>query len=174
MHSSSLSSLWDQKTVSCSLVEAGSSHTHNRSLWIVCVPFRDWMGNTKYLNRLRIGARCTGLCQELQRCWVFHTTVSPPCVSRMVHNPKDIQPTWQNCGKHWSQHGPASLWNAFDTLSCPCPDELRLFWGHIIFLSGPNCVFCLTLPSNTSRDQRGTESHAQESLMFQKWGHNSL
>ena len=32
-----------------------------------------------------------------------HWTVS--CVSRMVQNPKDIQPTWHNCGKHWSQHG---------------------------------------------------------------------
>jgi hypothetical protein len=23
-------------------------------------------------------------------------------VWRMVHHPKDIQPTWHNCGKHWS------------------------------------------------------------------------
>jgi hypothetical protein len=34
-------------------------------------------------------------------------------VSRMVHHPKDIQPTWHNCEKHWSQHGPASQLNAF-------------------------------------------------------------
>jgi hypothetical protein len=27
--------------------------------------------------------------------------------------------TQLNCGKHWSQHGPASL--------CPCPDDLRLW-----------------------------------------------
>ena len=26
------------------------------------------------------------------------------------------QPTRHNCGKHWSQHRPASLWNVFDTL----------------------------------------------------------
>ena len=26
------------------------------------------------------------------------------------------QPIWHNCGKHWRQHGPASLWNAFDNL----------------------------------------------------------
>ena len=38
------------------------------------------------------------------------TLNSFPCVSRMVHHPKDIQPTWHNSGKHWSQHGPASLW----------------------------------------------------------------
>ena len=31
----------------------------------------------------------------------------------MVHHPNDIQTTWHNCGKHWSQHGPASLWNAW-------------------------------------------------------------
>jgi hypothetical protein len=32
------------------------------------------------------------------------------------------QPTWHNCRKHWKQHGPVSLWNAFD--------ESRLFWGQ--------------------------------------------
>ena len=49
----------------------------------------------------------------------FFTLNRFPCVSGMVHHPKDIQPTWHNFGKHWSQHGPASLWNAFDTLkSC--------------------------------------------------------
>ena len=31
---------------------------------------------------------------------------------------------WHNCGKHWSQHRPASLWNAFDTLWSPSPNEL--------------------------------------------------
>ena len=53
-----------------------------------------------------------------------------PCVSRMVHHPKNIHPTWHNCGKHWSQHGPASPWNTFDTLKSPCHNELRLFWGQ--------------------------------------------
>ena len=59
-----------------------------------------------------VDARRTSLCQELQRCWVFHTQQFP------VHQewpttPKDIQPTGHNCVKHWSQRGPASLWNAF-------------------------------------------------------------
>ena len=26
------------------------------------------------------GARSTGLCQELQRCWVFHTQQFPVCI----------------------------------------------------------------------------------------------
>ena len=39
-----------------------------------------------------------------------------PCVPRQVHHPKDIQPTWHNCGKQCSQYGTASLWNAFNTL----------------------------------------------------------
>ena len=47
-------------------------------------------------------------------------TDSFPCVSRMVHNPKDIQPTWHHYVKHWSQHWPATLWNSFDTLWIPC------------------------------------------------------
>uniref|UniRef100_A0A8C7UQ04 Ral transcription factor IIIC subunit 5 n=1 Tax=Oncorhynchus mykiss TaxID=8022 RepID=A0A8C7UQ04_ONCMY len=42
-----------------------------------------------------VGARRTGLCQERQRSF--------PCVSRMVHHPKDIKPTGHNCGTHWSQ-----------------------------------------------------------------------
>ena len=27
-----------------------------------------------------VGARCTGLCQELQLCWVFHTQQFPVCI----------------------------------------------------------------------------------------------
>ena len=38
------------------------------------------MGKTKDLSAFErgmvVGARHTGLCQELQRCWVFHSTVS--------------------------------------------------------------------------------------------------
>uniref|UniRef100_A0A8C7G8U6 GDP dissociation inhibitor 2 n=1 Tax=Oncorhynchus kisutch TaxID=8019 RepID=A0A8C7G8U6_ONCKI len=33
-------------------------------------------------------------------------------------------------GRDWTnltQHGPAFLWNAFNTLWSPCPDKLRLF-----------------------------------------------
>jgi hypothetical protein len=37
-------------------------------------------GKTKYLHAfewgIEVGARLTGLCQELQSCWIFHTTVS--------------------------------------------------------------------------------------------------
>uniref|UniRef100_A0AAZ3PD07 Rab-GAP TBC domain-containing protein n=1 Tax=Oncorhynchus tshawytscha TaxID=74940 RepID=A0AAZ3PD07_ONCTS len=54
------------------------------------------MGKTKDLSAfehgLVVGARRTGLCQELERCWVFHAQQFP-CLSTM----------------HWSQHGPASL-----------------------------------------------------------------
>uniref|UniRef100_A0A8C8CFJ8 Neuromedin-K receptor n=1 Tax=Oncorhynchus tshawytscha TaxID=74940 RepID=A0A8C8CFJ8_ONCTS len=39
-----------------------------------------------------VAIRRTGLCQELQRCWVFHAQRFL-CVSRTVHHPKDIQPT---------------------------------------------------------------------------------
>jgi hypothetical protein len=42
------------------------------------------MGKTKYLSALEQGmaegARCSGLCQELQRCWVFHTQQFPVCM----------------------------------------------------------------------------------------------
>jgi hypothetical protein len=53
-----------------------------------------------------------------------------PCVSRMVHHPKAIQP------RHWSQHGPASLWNAFDTV------ELRLLKGMQLNIRNMFLMFC--------------------------------
>jgi hypothetical protein len=42
------------------------------------------MGKTKYLSAFErgmvVGARRTGLCQELQRCWVFHSQQFPVCI----------------------------------------------------------------------------------------------
>ena len=40
------------------------------------------MSKTKVLSAFErgivVGARRTGLCQELQHCWVFHAHVRPP------------------------------------------------------------------------------------------------
>jgi hypothetical protein len=42
----------------------------------VCMSFRGKLGKAKYSSALErgiaVGARRTGLCQELQCCWVFH------------------------------------------------------------------------------------------------------
>ena len=42
------------------------------------------MGKTKDLSvfewSMVVGAMCTSLCQELQRCWVFHTQQFPVCI----------------------------------------------------------------------------------------------
>ena len=42
------------------------------------------MGKTKYLSAFERGlvggTRRTGLCKELQRCWVFHAQQFPVCV----------------------------------------------------------------------------------------------
>ena len=42
------------------------------------------MGKTKYLSAFErgmvVGARHTGLCWELQRCWGYHTQQSPMCI----------------------------------------------------------------------------------------------
>jgi hypothetical protein len=39
---------------------------------------------TKYFSAFErgmvVGARCTGLCQELQRCWVFQPQQFPVCI----------------------------------------------------------------------------------------------
>ena len=42
------------------------------------------MGKKKYLiafeRGMVVGARRTGLCQELQHCWVFHAQQFPVCI----------------------------------------------------------------------------------------------
>ena len=79
----------------------------------VCVSFRGWLGKTKYLNAFErgmvVGARRTGLSvlRTTTLLGFSHSTVHL-CVSRLVHNPKDIQPTWHNLGKHLGQHGHSS------------------------------------------------------------------
>ena len=60
----------------------------------------------------------------------------PVCI-KMVHHSKDIQPAWHNCGKHWSQHGPTSLWNAWHnvvhaTMNWGCSEGKHL--GSIYFI----------------------------------------
>ena len=72
------------------------------------------MGKTKYLSVFErgmvVGARRTGLCQELQRCWVFHAQQFPVCIKNGP--PSKEHPANNNRGKHFSQHGLASLCNA--------------------------------------------------------------
>ena len=54
------------------------------------------MGKTKDLSAFKLGmvvvVRCTG-CVQNSNAAGFFTLNSFPCVSRMVHHPKDIQPT---------------------------------------------------------------------------------
>ena len=56
----------------------------NWDMYCVCVPFRGWMGKTKYWSAFERGmvegARRTGFCQELQRCWVFYAQQFPVCI----------------------------------------------------------------------------------------------
>ena len=60
-------------------------------------------------------ARRTGLSvsRTATLLGLSHSTVSR-VYQEWSTNQRTIQPTWHNCGKHWSQHSPASLWNAFD------------------------------------------------------------
>ena len=102
--------------------------------WIVCVPFRGWMGKTKYLSVFErgmvVGQAHQLKCQELQRCCVYEAWSTTQRISSQLDTTV--------C---WSQHGPASLWKAFDTLLSPYPNELRLFWGQKEGL--PNVLYAL-------------------------------
>ena len=80
------------------LIKSTSISVHD----CVCVPFRGWMVKTHFLNAFE--HLCANNCNAAG-CFTLN---SFPCVSRTVHHPKDIQPTWHNCGKHWS-HNWASI-----------------------------------------------------------------
>jgi hypothetical protein len=74
------------------------------------------MSKTKYLSAfgldMVVGARCTGLCQELQYRWVFHPQQFTVCIKNgppPKGNPANLTQLWEAM----SQHGPESLWNAF-------------------------------------------------------------
>ena len=72
--------------------------------------FRGWMGKTKYLRAFEqgmvVGARHTGLCQQLQCFWVFHAQQFPVCIKNGPPH-KGTQPIWETCHKsihevvHW-------------------------------------------------------------------------
>ena len=46
--------------------------------WIVYVCHSESV--SAFEQGMVVGARSTGLCQELQRCWVFHAQLFPVCI----------------------------------------------------------------------------------------------
>ena len=117
----------------------------------VCVPFRGWMGTTTdwsaFEQGMVVGARRTGLCQKLQRCWGFHSQQFPLCIKNGLP-PKRTSSQLDNWGKHWSQHGPASLRNAWHFV--PCPDKLRLLRAKGVQLNIRK-VFLMFCPLSVNR-----------------------
>jgi hypothetical protein len=74
------------------------------------------MGKTKDLSAFEtgmvVGAKRTGLCKELQRCWVFHTTVSRVCqewsttqrTSSQLDTREAVESTWGSIPAERFQH----------------------------------------------------------------------
>ena len=58
----------------------------------------------------------------------FFMLNSFPCESRMVHHPKDIQPIWHNCGKHWESTWASIPVERFQHLYKQC--SLNCFLSH--------------------------------------------
>ena len=81
-----------------------------------------------------VGARCTGLCQELQHCWVFHAEQFPVCIK----NGPPLNGHPANCVKHWSHHGPAS--HLVESMPQRIEAVMRVKWGGIRELEGVNSV----------------------------------
>jgi hypothetical protein len=67
------------------------------------------MGKTKYQSAFEqgmvVGARRTGLCQELQRCWVFHTQQFPVSIKNgplPKGHPVNLTQLWEALGSTWA------------------------------------------------------------------------
>ena len=75
----------------------------------VCVTFRVWVGKTKYLSAFErgmvVGARHPGLCQELQRCWVFHAQQFPVYIKNGLPtkgDPANLTQLWEALESIWA------------------------------------------------------------------------
>ena len=66
------------------------------------------MGKLKYLNAFEqgmvVGARRTGLCEELQRCWVFHAQQFPVCIKNGPPggHPANLTQLWEALESTWA------------------------------------------------------------------------
>ena len=67
------------------------------------------MGKTKDLSAFErgmvVGARHTGLCQELQRCWVFQSQQFPLCIKNFPPpkgHPANLTQLWEALESTWA------------------------------------------------------------------------
>ena len=86
-------------------VKEGFLNLKTIKTWGVCVPCRGGMGNitclSAYEQVMVVGARRTGLCQELQCGWVFHAQQCPVCIKNgppPKEHPADLTQLWQIFG----------------------------------------------------------------------------
>ena len=67
------------------------------------------MSKTKYLYAFEpgmvVGARCTGLCKELQHCWVFQAQQFPVCIKNGPPPrgyPTNLTQLWEALESTWA------------------------------------------------------------------------
>ena len=88
------------------------------------------MGKTKYLSAFEwgmvVGARHTGLCQELQRCWFLHAQQFPVCIKNgppPKGHPANLTQLWEALESTWASIPVEHFRHFVEYL----PDEVRLF-----------------------------------------------
>ena len=106
-------------------------HGDNWDMGCVRVPFKRWMGKTKYLSAFErgmvVGAGCTGLHQELQRYWVFHNQQFPVCIKNgppPKGHPANLTQLWEASESTWASIPVGCFRHLVESMS----DELRLSW----------------------------------------------
>ena len=61
--------------------------------------------NVSAFERMVVGARRTGLCQKLQRCWVFHAEQFPMCINNgppPKGHPANLTQHWEVLESTWA------------------------------------------------------------------------
>jgi hypothetical protein len=125
-------------------------------MYSVCVPFRGWMGKTDDLSAFERGmvcGRCTGLCQELQRCWVSLTQQFPICIK---HGPPPQRTSSQldtivgSIRVNMGQHICGTRWHLIDSMPWLIEAVLKAKGGATQYSEGvPNVRYtqCISVGS---------------------------
>ena len=135
----------------------------------VCVPFRGWMGKTKYLSAIErgmiVGARRTDLS-------VSRTVALLGILRSIVFGVYQEWSTTQRTSNHLETtvgiigvtmgHHPCGM------LSTPCSDKLRMFWGHV-----PNVLYTQCIHVMIDLGESRTATQCCKATLYWYWHVNT-
>jgi hypothetical protein len=114
----------------------------------VCVLFRVWMGKRNHLSGFErvmvVGARRTGLCQDLQRYWVFHAEQFPVCIKNgppPKGHPANLTQLWEALESTWASIPVERFWHlSVEWTNWGC-SEGKIVCNSILEVGVPNVLY---------------------------------